>query len=159
VGEMIREICVVSVICAVASNLAPEGPAKRIMSICCCVIMMLVIVDPLGEFDMEKYADYLAKYKEIELKLSNDAQDTQTRLNRLVIEEEYKAYIMDKAKEKHIDITAANVQLEWSTEGFWTPCRLEIISDASDDSKKYFISILLTELGIGEDKITWLRPE
>jgi len=120
---------------------------------------MLVIVDPLGEFDMEKYADYLAKYKEIELKLSNDAQDTQTRLNRLVIEEEYKAYIMDKAKEKHIDITAANVQLEWSTEGFWTPCRLEIISDASDDSKKYFISILLTELGIGEDKITWLRPE
>ena len=33
-GQMIREICLVSIICSVACNLAPAGAVKSIMRIC-----------------------------------------------------------------------------------------------------------------------------
>ena len=87
--------------------------------------------------------------------MSMDAQKMQTRLNRLVIEDEYKTYIMDKAKEKQIDIYKVSMELEWNTAGFWVPESIILWSDETMDSCSYFSAILSGELGISEDKILW----
>jgi len=159
VGQGIREICVVSIICSVACNLAPEGIVKRVMRICCCVVLMLIIISPLGEFDMEEYAGAIAKYRELEVQMSQDAENVQSRLNRLVIEEEYKTYIMDKAKEKSISLLDADVELEWNTGGFWVPYEVTLVSWEQEDNISYFSSVIVSELGISEDKILWESPK
>jgi len=158
VGDKIREVCLMSIICSVASNLAPEGAVKRIMGICSSLILFLIIAGPLGEFDMGKYADSLAKYRELETQMSIEAENAKSRINRLVIEEEYKTYIMDKAKEKNISVLEVSLEFSWSTGEYWVPCSVTLVSDETAEIISAFSRILHSELGISEDKIIWQTP-
>jgi len=159
VGEMIREVCIISIVCALACHLSPEGQVKKIMSMCCCVIMMLLVLSPLGEFDMGKYADFLAKYRELEVEMNNNVRGTQAKLDRLVIEQEYRTYIMDKAKEKGVDIVDASIALAWNTEGYWVPWEIRLNSCEGERVRDIFTSFLTMELGVSEEKIIWMSPE
>ena len=157
-GQLIREICLVSIICSVACNLAPAGAVKSIMRICCSVVLMLLIINPLSEFDFELYANSLARYRELEEQMNLDAENNKQRLNRLVIEDEYRTYIMDKAKENGLELIDVHIGLEWSSQGFWIPCELTLMSHETAGKITDFSRIMVRELGIGEEKIIWQRP-
>ena len=103
-GDMLRELCIMSVICAIACSLSPEGPIKRLLGVCCSVILMLTALKPIGEFDIENFAGFQAKYRELESFLHEDTEIISSSLNRLVIEEEYRTYIMDKAEKEFGEI-------------------------------------------------------
>lgn len=157
--NMVRQVCLVSIICSTACTLAPEGAAKKIMNICCSLVLMLIILEPLGAFDMEEYAASLARYRELEANMNLEAEQMQARLNRLVIEEELKTYIMDKAKEKGVELLDADVELRWDTGGYWVPCGASLSSNEVTEMLGYFSNVLSSELGISEENITWLNPQ
>ena len=95
---VIREICALSILCGVAMSITPEGGVKRVMGILSSAVLLIAILTPVRQFDFESYALELAKYKNSEAALSASGVDINERLNRLVIEDEYQAYIMDIAR-------------------------------------------------------------
>ena len=108
---------------------------------------------------MDSYALLLAKYKEEEAALTARGEEINERLNRLVIEQEYEAYIMDKAAEKNVAVKEAEVEAQWSTEGLWVPYTAEISSDAPPSQRAMLTEAIKTDLGIPEERITWKCDE
>lgn len=158
-GDIIRQVCLMSILCSAAYNITPEGAIKNLMRICCSVILMLTVLSPLGDFDLNSYADILARYRDFEISLNNTAREAESRLHRLVIEEEYTSYIMDKAKDINLDIKNVSFELEWTKEGFWVPCEVKLYAEGDEKGKNILSSLLHSELGISKDKVIWIRPE
>lgn len=151
-GETIREICILSIVMGTVCSIAPESPVKTVMSILCSVILMLVVLEPLAQLDMASYAQSLAKYKEMEKRLSIDGEDMSERLNRMVIEEEYTAYIRDKAEEQGITLADVKLEMSWNTGGYWMPVGVQLYSAAEDENMPGLGSILESQLGIPREK-------
>ena len=81
--ETIREVCVLSIILGTVCSIAPESPVKTVMGILSSVILMLVILEPVAQLDMSAYGASLAKYHEMEKRLSIDGEDMSERLQRI----------------------------------------------------------------------------
>ena len=156
---VIREICALSILCGVAMSITPEGGVKRVMGILSSAVLLIAILTPVRQFDFESYALELAKYKNSEAALSARGEDINERLNRLVIEDEYQAYIMDKARKTGIEVKEADVEVQWSTEGVWVPYSAEIISDAPPEMRGKLTEAIRSELGIPEERVTWNGDE
>lgn len=122
------------------------------MAILSSVILMLAFLRPLSEMDMSAYAASLAKYHEMEQQLSLDGKDMNTRLNRMVIEEEYIAYIRDKAAQLDINLDGVQFEMSWNTKGYWMPVGVELEISGSTDNVPKLQSILESQLGIPGEK-------
>ena len=151
-GETIREICILSIICGTVCSIAPENPVKSVMGILSSVILMRVILQPLSELDLSAYASSLAKYHEMEQQLSLEGEDMSTRLNRMVIEEEYSAYIRDKAAELSITLGEVKPEMSWNTEGYWMPVAVSLEISGGIDRVSELQGILESHLGISREK-------
>lgn len=156
---VIREVCALSVFCGLAMSIMPEGSVKRVAGVLCTAALLITVLTPLRDFDMDSYALLLAKYKEEETALTARGEEINERLNRLVIEQEYEAYIMDKAAEKNVAVKEAEVEAQWSTEGLWVPYTAEISSDAPPSQRAMLTEAIKTDLGIPEERITWKFDE
>lgn len=151
-SDAIREICVLSIIFGTVCSIAPEGPVKTVMAVLSSVILMLTILKPVAEMDISAYAESLAKYHEMEQRLSLDGDDMSERLNRMVIEEEYSAYIRDKAKEQGIALEDIKLEMSWNTDGYWMPVGVELYLSDGDEALPKLSSILESQLGISREK-------
>lgn len=158
-GGVLRELCALSILCGVAMSVSPEGGAKRVLGILSSAVLLIAALTPLKEMDFESYALRLAKYKTEESTLTAKGNEINERLNRLVIEDECEAYIMDKAKEKGVDVKEAKVELRWSTEGVWYPYSAKIVSNAAQSDLTALFESMEAELGIPEERITWSAYE
>lgn len=158
-GEMIREVCFVSLFAAIACSVAPQGQVRTIMNILSSVILILVVLKPMASLDMREYAASVAKYREMEQRLSLEAEDMSTRLNRLVIEEEYETYIRDKAVEYGICLSDVKVKLEWHPDGCWVPVAAEIAFTEESGGVNRLKTHLKSQLGLPEEKQLWYQIE
>lgn len=157
--EAVREICFLSVICAAACSIAPEGGVKSVMGVLSSVILMLTILRPLGEIDIKAYGESLAKLHEMEQSLEYEGEDIRKRLNRLVIEEEYCAYIKDKAEENGIRLDELEISMAWSTDGYWMPASLKLGVSEKNIRTEGFASLLEAELGVSINDQVWYIVE
>ena len=151
----IRELCAVSLLCGAALSILPEGGVKRVAEILCTASLILAVISPLKELDMDGYALESARLHELESALAQQGQEAGDRLNRLVIEQEYKAYILDKAKELDIDLSSAEVEVQWSMEGFWMPWGAELSSGCSEEDRQRLSRLLESDLGIPYERQRW----
>lgn len=156
---VLREICALSIICGVAMSITPEGGAKRVIGILSSAILIIAIVTPLKDFDFEAYALELAKYREQEAELTARGEEINERLNRLVIEQECQAYIMDKAIETGFEAKEAKVTLQWSTEGVWVPYAAEISGEATPKERLRLSESIMAGLGIPQERVIWAGNE
>ena len=137
----IRELCAVSLLCGAALSILPEGGVKRVAEILCTASLILAVISPLKELDMDAYA--------------LQGQEAGERLNRLVIEQAYEAYILDKAKELNIELSGAEVEVQWSLEGFWMPWGVELSSGCGQEDRQKLSGILESDLGIPYERQRW----
>ena len=56
-------------------------------------------------------------------------------LNRTIIEGECRAYILDKADETGTELAEVTVTAEWSTDGYWYPHEVRIVSGADENQR------------------------
>ncbi len=153
--EGIRELCAVSLLCGAALSILPEGGVKRVAEILCTASLILAVISPIKELDLDVLALENARLHELETSLAQQGQEAEERLNRLVIEQEYETYIMDKASELGIEGLAADVEVQWSLEGFWIPYGAEIRSACSQDSRERLSQLLVSDLGIPYERQRW----
>lgn len=155
IHQSIRQLCILSLLCGAALSVLPEGGVKRVAEVTCTASLILALVSPLKALDMQTYALESAKRHELEAAMTNDAQAAQQRLNRLVIEQEYEAYIMDKAKELGLEGLAVDVEVQWSLEGLWMPYGATLSGVCSQTVKERLSALMAADLGIPYERQRW----
>ena len=155
IQQSIRQLCVLSLFCGAALSLLPEGGVKRVAEVVCTASLILALVSPLKALDMETYALEGAKRHELEAALASGGEAARQRLNRLVIEQEYEAYIMDKAQELGLEGLAADVEVQWSLEGLWMPYGVKISGACGQTGKERLSALLTADLGIPYERQRW----
>ena len=128
---------------------------KKTLNLLCSVVLVSIILSALGEFEFEPYSLEIAKYRQREAQLIENASETYESLNRKVIEQQYNAYILDKAAKIGIVDPAAKIKTQWSKEGIWVPYSLEINCEYSPQLSEY----IEAELGIPAERQYWKEHE
>jgi len=144
-----------AVFCAVMCEICPKGGVKAVVKGLCGVVMSLALLSPLAGTAMPEYSLNLAKYRTMAQEAAESGEQERNMLSRPIIEEECRAYILDKGEALGADIRDASVSLRWSSEGFWYPaeCRIE---------GKYHSGLagaISAELGLGEESQVWTEHE
>ena len=151
----IRELCLLAILCAAVTSICPEGNVKRICSLTCSVVMITAALKPLAGFDFNEYAVQLAHYREMSAALTESSQELDSRLNRLVIEEECSAYIWDKAREYGVELTEVSITAAWSTGGLWYPEGAVITCHDPAAASQTLGGVIERDLGILESAQDW----
>lgn len=159
IASCIRQLCALSILCGAAMSLAPEGSVKRVMGVLCSVALILAAIQPLKGLDLSQYALELAKYEEREAEFLESGEDMNEMLNRLVIQQGYESYIMDKAAELGIEIQSLSVGVQWNLDGLWVPDSVELHVQSSGESQRKLSGIIEAELGIPAERQYWSENE
>lgn len=153
--QSIRQLCALSLLCGAALSILPEGGVKRVAEVVCTASLIVALVNPLKALDMGTYALETARLHEMEACLTAEAEAAEQRLNRLVIEQEYEAYIMDKALEFGLESLTVGVEVQWSLEGFWMPYAANISGACSQTGKEKLAAVMTADLGIPYERQRW----
>ena len=154
----VRTLCILSIFCGAVLSLCPEGGPKQVLQILSSVVLLAVIVNGVKELDIQTYATELAKYREREQQLTTDGEELRDRLSRLVIEEEYRAYVESKAEALGVEAREIYIGTRWSTDGLWVPNMSRIQTGTREDAER-LSGILLGELGIPEERQEWVLDD
>jgi len=138
-------------ICAVCMYLCPSGRVKNVLQMACACVMVLALYAPLAKLDMGGYAEMLASYREQTVALTDQSVSTAERLNRMVIEQEYGEYILDKAQTCGVPLTQASVRVVWNEDGYWVPDEVVYVC-AEGTVSESFQNTIETELGIPKER-------
>lgn len=155
IHQSIRQLCALSLLCGAALSILPEGGVKRVAEVVCTASLIVALVNPLKALDMGTYALETARLHEREAALTAEAEGLEQRLNRLVIEQEYEAYIMDKALEFGLEGLAADVEVQWSLEGLWMPYAANISGACSQTGREKLAALMTADLGIPYERQRW----
>lgn len=153
--EGVRALCLTSVVCGAALSITPEGGAKKVAEILCAAILTVALLSPFKAFRFEDYALQSAKLHEAERQIIKGAEEAESRLNRLVIEQECISYIDSKAKELGIEQMNAVMEMRWDLEEIWVPWAVEIEAECSREQRENMSEMISAELGIPEERQRW----
>lgn len=152
----LRQLCALAVFCGVAMSLIPEGSVRKLASIGCALVLLLSLAGSVQKLDPSAYSLELAKYRQLEKELGEQADQTRDRLDRRVIEEEFAAYITDKAEETDVSIREVRVTVRWSVEGVWVPYSVILQASGRSEDKARLAQRIEAELGIPAERQEWL---
>ena len=141
--------------CAVLTELCPKGSVKGVVKALCGMLMALALVSPILGADWGSYALNMAKYRENALEVSTQGREISDRLSRTIIEEECRAYILDKAASLGMELSDAAVTLKWSSQGLWYPVGCRLCGEYSAALE----NVISAELGIPPEGQEWVENE
>lgn len=155
IHQSVRQICALSLLCGAALSFLPEGGVKRVAEVVCTASLILAVVNPLKSLDMSSYSLESARRHELEASLTAGAEEAERRLNRLVIEQEYEAYIMDKALELGLEGLTVDVEVQWSLDGLWMPYGARLSGVWNHPGKEQLSALMTADLGIPYERQRW----
>ena len=151
----IRELIALSLLLGLSLHLCPEGGVRQILSILCAALLALSVLRSFREIDYEAFALKTAKLRETELSISRESERASQKLNRLFIEEEYAAYVRNRAEQLGVGDVKIEVQVQWAYEGLWVPCASQITGNVGPQEKAELGRMLREELGIPAERQVW----
>lgn len=159
IARCIRELCALSVFCAVAMQLTPEGGVRRMLSILCTAALLSAALSGVRQIDYDAYALELSRVREREKSFAADTDRAQERLSRLVIEQECRTYIEDKARQLGLEPEEIEVELRWDMEGLWVPAAVTIRCRGTEGQIAALSGAIRTELGIAGEDQRWVDED
>lgn len=144
-----------ALVTAVACSAAPEGKAKRVVTLVCGLMTILALMRPVLTFDYGAFAKNLAAYERSAQKQSFVLVQSNEKLTRRIIEERCASYILDKGKSQGIDDLQVTVTAAWSQDGYWYPAKATLRT-ASEQAKRDSLSrSIVADLGIPPEELSW----
>ncbi len=154
-GQWLHAVIYTGIVCSVAMLLTPEGRVKRALGLICALAMCAAVASPLGKLDTDAYSKALARYRLEAQQYIRQGEDYSKNLNRSVIEDECKAYILDKAEKLGAVLSDVSVTALWSSEGYWYPYEVSIKADIGEQQKNDLSDFIMTQLGISAEHQDW----
>jgi len=152
--ELLRNwiLCVTgsAVLAAVCLSIAPKGRVQKALQLICGLVTLLCLAYPVTSGDLGDLEGF--DFDFTDTTFEEDARETERAVTRLVIEDEYSAYILDKGFEMGVEITSADVSVRWNDEGYWYPVRAEI---AAPFESAELTQVISKELGLEPENIYW----
>ena len=140
-----------ALLCAVCTELTPQGSVKTVQRAVCGVVMSLALISPLLRLDFDGYSLHLAGYRKQAEEIADQGKEISDSLSRTYIQAQCQAYILDKARLSGVPVTSASVELRWSGEGVWYPVAAEI--EGTYD--RALAEKIEDELGISRENQHW----
>lgn len=153
--QTIRLLCVLSVFCALAMHLCPEGREKRVLGFVCSAVLLSALFRSVREPDWDSLALEAARLHQREDAFLQDAGELGRELQRTVIEEKCETYIRNRAGQLQIDLEDVSVTAQWSLDGIWIPHSAVLSGEAGERERELLAGLLETELGIAGSRQEW----
>ena len=154
-GNAVKQLCALSVICGAVMTLAPDGNVKKLMNVLCSIALISNLLVSIGQFDYQTYSVELARSKQQEKAFLKSGEAVYENLNRSVIEKQYETYIGDKARDLGLAEMSISITAEWGAEGIWVPYSFETNREYCSELSEYIV----TELGIPPSRQQWNKNE
>jgi len=151
----IKTLLYTGAICFSAILISPDGSTKKAVWLACAIAMAIAVVYPVTDINFEQYSKVIAEYRTAADKITNNAKEDSENLNRLYIQEQCAAYILDKADKMGIALTKVNVLAQWADEGYWYPVSADIACRCTQNEINTLSGIIESELGISKDSQNW----
>lgn len=155
--ELLRQwilgLSTAAIITAGAQRLTPAGPVKKVLQLVCGIVLTSVLLSPLGELDMERYSLSLASYHELAAELTAELEEGEKRMDRLYIEEQCAAYILDEAHALGLE-GRVEVSAKWRDD-CWVPWEVRISMNGTEQQHIRLRRQIEAELGIAEERQSW----
>ena len=142
----------VSFVCALADALMPKGPVKGVGKLVCGLILAVTVVSPVVSLDVESGVQWLEGW---EVGLEQREEELKKQVGeemKTIIEQEYEAYIVDKAAQLGAACTA-QVECRQEDEGVYLPQRIWIRGALSQPQREALSESLMEELGIASEAL------
>ena len=158
VRSWLLAVTAVSLLCALAGALMPKGPVERVGRLVCGLVLVGAILSPAARLDVDGGRRWLERYlfsvqaREAELEHEVNGQ------MKIIIEQEYAAYILDKAAQLGLDCTV-RVECGLSEEGLYLPVRTEVAGLSTAGSQRELIRIIKEDLGVPEERQFYVEEE
>lgn len=153
-----RELCMVSLLCGAALSVCPEGGTKRLMRVLESMVLLAVLANHIAELDLGSYRIETARLHERQQEIIQGAEARTNRLDKLVIEEEYRTYIEKRAEAAGLLPKRIQIRTRWSKEGLWVP-ESSCIWVSDGQSTRELSIILSGDLGIPVEQQEWIIDE
>ena len=154
-GQWLHAVIYTGVECSIALMLSPDGRVKNALKILCAVAMCAAIVSPLSELDFDAYSKAMARCKLDAEQYADQGEQYSKNLNRTIIEDECRAYILDKADETGIELAEVTVTAEWSTDGYWYPQSVRLVTSGPAAENSRLAQIIEADLGVPRTRQEW----
>ena len=146
-------IIAASILCALAERVMPPGPVKRVGGLTCGLVLLWTILTPVARPDLGAgrawLEDYLAALEQRETELSDQVDQGR----KVLIEQEYAAYIVDKAAEWELNCTArVKCRVE---EGLYIPDETMVAGPFSDVEQSRLTQMIREDLGVPAERQTY----
>ena len=158
VGRWLTAVISVSLLCAMAGALMPQGAVKRVGRLVCGLVLLAAILSPLRELDVDAGRQWLDGYLDSTGQWETALKETVNRQMITIIEEECAAYIVDKAAQLGLRCTL-RVECRETEEGLYLPVRAEVRGPLSDSGRTRLIRLIAEDLGVPEEAITIDKEE
>ena len=137
-----------SLICALADALMPKGAVKRVGRLVCGLVLASAILSPLAGLDVESGQSWLERH------LASEEVNSQMKV---IIEQEYAAYIVDKAAQLG---AACSARTECRRDGgLYLPQRVEVTGAVPPPLQSELVQIIVRDLGVPEEQIDFSEEE
>lgn len=145
-------------LCALADALMPQGPVKKAGRLVCGLVLLCVMLSPLPGLRVEEGQAWLEDYFAGLEQQKQDLKETADAGTKGIIEEEYAAYIVDKAKELGI-VCRARVACRTGEDGLRVPDRVEVTGRFSDEEQSRLTQIIEEELLVPPERQAYYSEE
>lgn len=158
VRSWLLAVIAVSLLCAVADALMPQGAIKRVGKLVCGLVLIGAVLSPGASLDAEEGQRWLdsclsgAEWREEELKNEVNSQ------MKTIIEQEYAAYIVDKAAEFGLTCSA-RVECRASEEGLYLPVWAEVSGALTESGRARLVQVIREDLGVPESEQSYIGEE
>ena len=95
--EWLLGILAACILCSVAESLMPSGPVKRVGKLVCGLVLLCALLAGTGKLDWSESQRWAEQWN---AQLELEKQDLEDQVNeemKVIIEEKFEAYIVDKA--------------------------------------------------------------
>lgn len=143
-----------SFLTALATALAPKGPARRAASFAGGLLIILAALSPVAKVTAQDIASAISKYRFKAEAIRTGIDIGSTDIMEAIIQEQTEAYILDKAQELglELEVTVSTTRAE---DGWPYPSSVELSGSFTESGREKLSKIMETELALGPDSQEW----
>ena len=155
VQQWLASLIAVALLGAIGACFVQDQTMKQLLRLIVSVSLITMTVSAISNLDYTGYSAAMQAIREENVWDGTAVEEGNRSMNRMLIEAECSAYILDKGAALHVPVQEAHVTLCWDTGGFWVPEAADIsVSDADVDTSELRDAIA-TDLGIPEHAQKW----
>ena len=158
VRSWLLSVIAVCLLCALADALMPRGPVKKAGRLVCGLVLLCAMLAPLPGLQLETGQAWLEDYFAGLEQQKQNLKETADAGTKGIIEEQYSAYIVDKAKELDL-VCQVRVTCRTDADGLTVPDGVEVAGRLSDEEQSRLARIIEEELLVPPERQTYYSEE